>query len=187
MKMQHAFPSSQAALHTWISRLRCTPETPHPSLAVHSPNRRVFTEDFVAYSYGHHFPIVRWMPEHKAFLLNIDRYSATTSKHQREAGGLVLQYAPYLNAHVFHVSWCNAQCWLPEKFPEDALAFYHNTIRTALAKGKRARLQCRKQWERESAERWITERNQFIRTFKVDAPELPEDVTAALVALKLAA
>lgn len=187
MRIIHAFPSSQAALHTWISRLRLTPDTPHPSLSVHSPGRRVFTEDFVAYSYGTHFPLVRWMPEHKAFLLNIDRYSATTSKHQREAGGLAIQYAPYLNAHVFHLSYGRGTSWLPELHTEDALAHYHDNIRNLLGKARRARLACRKTWMREHAESWITELNQFIRTFKVDAPELPEDVTAALVALKLAA
>lgn len=43
--------------------------------------RNVFFEDNVLYSYGHHFPIAIRLQDN-SFLVNGDRYSATTSKHQ---------------------------------------------------------------------------------------------------------
>lgn len=187
--MTHAFSTPYTAAINWLQRLQCTPEPLNPALSVRSPGRRFFTEGFVAYSYGTHFPLVRWVPEFKAFLLNIDRYSNTTSKHQRDVGGLVRSFAPTFDAQVFRLSYGHKVAWLPdtEECSDDTLAYYHNKIRETLDKGKRARLPHRKQWERESAERWVAERNQLVLTFKLDAPELPEDVTAALVTLKLAA
>lgn len=188
MKIKHAFGTPWAAALTWLNRLQCTPESLHPSLSVHSPGRRFFAEGFVAYSYGIHFPLVRWVPDFKAFLLNIDRYSNTTSKHQRDVGSLVRSFAPAFDAQVFRVSNNCKMASLPDVgFAADTLAFYHDTIRETLGKARRARLDCRKSWLGQHAEGWVAERNQFVRTFNLEAPELPEDVTAALVTLKLAA
>ncbi len=182
--MKLRFDSAHNAIMAWISRLQNYQNTPHHSLSVYSTNRRVWADGFTVYSYGTHFPMVRWLPEHKTFLLNITRWSNTTTNHQQEAGGIVNSWAPHFPATVFRL---DHKCMTSWPCPAEALAYYDDMIRTALAKGKRARLQCRKQWQRESAERWLVERNHFALVFKLQAPELPGDVTAALVTLKLAA
>ena len=184
--MKFQFDSAHNAIMAWITRLQNYQNTPHHSLSVYSTGRRVWAEGFTVYSYGTHFPMVQWLPEHKTFLLNITRWSSTTTKHQQDAGGIVNSFAKsaLFNASVFRLDHKRMTSW---PCPAETLAYYDDTIRTALTKGKRARLPRRKQWERESAERWLVERNRFALVFNLRAPELPEDVTAALVTLKLAA
>lgn len=182
--MKHQFDSSHNTVMAWITRLQNHQTTPNYSLSVYSKGRRVCAEGFTVYSYGVHFPMIRWLPEHKTFLLNITRWSSTTSKHQFESGGIVNSFARHFPASVFRLDHKRMTSW---PCPAETLAYYDDRIRTAIGKGKRARLPRRKQWERESAERWVDERSEFARVFNLDAPELPEDVTAALVTLKLAA
>lgn len=182
--MKYHFDSAYNTIMAWITRLHNYRNIPHHSLSVYSTGRRVWAEGFTVYSYGTHFPMIRWLPEHKTFLLNDTRWSSTTTRHQWDARTIVNSFAPYFSASVFRLDHARMASW---PCPDDTLAYYNGTIREHLAKGKRARLPSRKLWRREAAERWLAERNQFARVFNFESHELPEDVTAALVTLKLAA
>lgn len=175
----------------------------HSSLNVYSKGRRLYADNLVVYSYGVHWPLIRWIPEYKAFTINIDTYSQTTSRHQNVVKQLARQYAPIMGykaidsggfgeAKVFHLDYHN-NCWLPEYFSDKILAYYNDKIRHYAFKAKRARSEWSKGHNLRQAEQWIAERNEFIGRFAVplslkgveNALQLPEDVQAALVLMKL--
>lgn len=183
MKMKLHFSTPSEAATVWIDRLFDHQDKPDDCLDVYTPRSRMYASGFTVYSYGHHFPLVRWLPEHRVFLLNSGSHSQTTSRHKSAVGWAVRNFAPRFEAQVFYVD--HAYAWFPDSPFASYLAYYDEQIRSYLASARRAR--AHKSFRIHQAENYLNERNRFVRTFKVDAPELPEDVTAALVTLKLAA
>lgn len=201
--MKLAYSTPWTAMNAWFSRLQDYPLGYHPSLNVYSRKRKVYADNLIVYSYGNHFPLIRWIPEYRAFTINTDRYSNTTSRHQSNAESLTRQYAPIMGegmppfneTKIFHLSYDRNtnHAWLPEFNSDQILAYYNEQIRCYAFKAKRAR----SDWSRSSkmgqAERWIAERNEFIGRFAIplsqcgveNALQLPEDVQAALVLMKL--
>lgn len=168
--------TNKIAVETWFDRVtQCGPNC--PSLDVYSANKRIMAKGHTLFSYGTHFAMAMWYPEEQVFLLNTStRRSSSTNKHQSyvrrnapersiEVGGLI-DYDPRMSADKFLQRWDN---W----------------IRHDLEKSKRAWRH--KGWWLGRVGDHIRNRNSFIETFKVSALPLPEDVTAALVTLKLAA
>lgn len=190
-------------MNVWFNRLMAHPKEPwHPSLDVYSPKRKLYADGNMVYSYGDHFPLIRWIPEYKAFTINIDTYSQTTSRHQNVVKQLARQYACIMGyksldsgwfgeAKIFHLDYSN--CWLPELHSDEILAYYNEQIRHYAFKAKRARSDWSRKHKLDQAERWIAERNEFIGRFAIplsqrgveNALQLPEDAQAALVLLKL--
>lgn len=201
--MKLAYSTPWGAVNAWFNRLFENPKEPwHGFLDVYSPKRKLYAEGPMIYSYGDHFPLIRWIPEYKAFTLNVDTYSQTTSRHQSVVGQLARQYAPIMGykaldlggfgeAKVFHLDYSN--CWLPELHSDDILAYYNKQITHYAFKAKRARSDWSRKHKLDQAERWIAERNEFIGRFAIplsqrgveNALQLPEDAQAALVLLKL--
>ena len=201
--MKLAYSTPWLAMNAWFNRLISHPTKPwHPSLDVYSPKRRLWADGDMVYSYGNHFPLIRWIPEYKSFTINIDTYSQTTSRQQSVVRQLVNQYACIMGykaldtngfgeAKVFRLDYSN--CWLPELESAEILAYYNEQIRHFVFKAKRARSDWSKQENLRQAEGWITERNEFIGRFAIplsqrgveNALQLPEDAQAALVLLKL--
>ena len=202
--MKLAYSTPWTAMNAWFSRLQDYPLGYHPSLNVYSRKRKVYADNLIVYSYGNHFPLIRWIPEYRAFTINTDRYSNTTSRHQSNAESLTRQYrcdklgegvSPFKETKIFHLSYDRNtnHAWLPEFNSDQILAYYNEQIRCYAFKAKRAR----SDWSRSSkmgqAERWIAERNELIGRFAIplsqcgveNALQLPEDVQAALVLMKL--
>lgn len=201
--MKLAYSTPWGALNAWFNRLMDYPLGYHPSLNVYSPKRKLYADNLIVYSYGNHFPLIRWIPEYKSFTINIDRYSQTTSRHQNAVRQLANQYSSAMGyramdldgfgeAKVFHLDYSNC-CWLPEVHSDEILAYYNEQIRHYAFKAKRARSDWSKQHHLRQAEGWIAERNVFIGRFAIplsqrgveNALQLPEDAQAALVLLKL--
>lgn len=190
-------------MNAWFNRLQDYPLGGHPSLNVYSTKRKVYAENLVVYSYGNHFPLIRWIPEYRAFTINIDTYSNTTSRHQSNAESLIRQYAPIMGegmppfneTKIFHLSYDRNtnHAWLPEFNSDQILAYYNEQIRCYAFKAKRARSEWSKSSKMSQAGRWIAERNEFIGRFAIplskcgveNALQLPEDVQATLVLMKL--
>lgn len=169
--------TNEKAVEAWFDRVtNC--DTTLADLSVRSRGSRIMAEGHTLYSYGKHFAVAMWYPEFKTFLLNTTtRRSPSTGKHQRyvrkhapsacsiEVGSLI-NYDPRMSADKFLQRW-------------------DHRIRESMHKSKRAWRH--KGWWIGRAEEDIRQRNSFIKTFKIPALPLPEDVTAALVTLKLAA
>jgi hypothetical protein len=168
--------TNEKAVSTWFERVhKYGPRD--QSLMVYSANNRIRSYGYELCSYGDHFPMVRWFPEQKVFLTNCyGRVSCSTSKHQ----SYVRRHAPSSRIEVGGMIKTD-----PISEPTKFLDYWSGRARVALDNAHRARKFT--QMYIEQAERLLHDRNRFIRTFKLDAPELPEDVTAALVTLKLAA
>lgn len=202
--MKLAYSTPWGAMNAWFNRLMAHPKEPwHPSLDVYSPKRKLYADGNMVYSYGDHFPLIRWIPEYKAFTLNVDSYSQTTSRHKSVVGQLARQYACIMGyksldlgggfgeAKVFHLDY--SKCWLPELHSDNILAYYNERIRHFAFKAKRARSEWGRTCGIRAAESWIKERNEFIARFAIplsqrgveNALQLPEDAQAALVLLKL--
>ena len=201
--MKLAYSTPWGALNAWFNRLVSHPTKPwHPSLDVYSPKRKLYADGDMVYSYGVHFPLIRWIPEYKAFTVNIDTYSQTTSRHQNVVKQLARQYACIMGykaidsggfgeVKVFHLDYSN--CWLPELHSDEILAYYNEKIRHYAFKATRARYDWSRKHKLDQAERWIAERNEFIGRFAIplsqrgveNALQLPEDAQAALVLMKL--
>jgi len=167
--------TNQKAVDAWFDRVtKCGPND--PSLDVSGSN--LMACGYTLYSYGTHFPLARWFPAQRIFLINTsERRSNSTSKHQGyvrrscpeshiEVGELIRAYDPvknfdnYVEAFNADILNCVAQLKRSRKYKDICMA-----VLTAS----------------------IQRRNKFIQIFGGTAIELPEDVTAALVALKLAA
>jgi hypothetical protein len=166
--------TNEKAVEAWFDRVpKCGPTD--PSLDVSGSNLMAY--GYTLYSYGTHFPMVRWFPEQKVFLTNCyGRVSSSTNRHQ----SYVRRHAPDSRIEVGGMIKTN-----PISEPTKFLDYWNGCARVALDNAHRARKFT--QMYIEQAERLFHDRNRFIQAFKLDAPELPEDVTAALVALKLAA
>ena len=201
--MKLAYSTPWLAMNAWLNRLQDYPLGGHPSLNVYSPKRRVYADNLIVYSYGDHFPLIRWIPEYKTFTINTDTYSNTTSRHQSNAESLIRQYAPIMGERIspvnetkiFHLSYGQGShhTWLPEVDSDKILEYYNDRIRQLAFKAKRARSEWSRSSKMSQAERWIAERNEFIGRFAIplsecgveNALQLPEDVQAALVLMKL--
>lgn len=205
--MKRAYSTPWGAVNAWFNRLIAHPKEPwHASLDVYSPKRKLYAEGPMIYSYGDHFPLIRWIPEYKAFTINDDTYSQTTSRHQNVVNQLARQYAPIMGfkaidsngfgeAKIFHLIYDrgSSHAWLPELDSDNILAYYNERIRHFAFKAKRARSEWGRTCAVRAAETWIAERNEFIGRFAIplsqrgveNALQLPEDAQAALVLLKL--
>jgi hypothetical protein len=173
--MKLRFTNSKA-IEEWFDRApKCGAGC--PSLDVYSANRRIMAKGHTLFSYGTHFALAMWYPDEKIFLVNYTRRSASTSKHQC----YVKRHAPVDTS----IEVGNLIDYDPRKSADKFLARWDNRIRQSLDKSKRA-YRHRGWWIRR-AEHDLAERNKFITTFGITAIQLPEDVTAALVTLKLAA
>ena len=173
--MKHVF-TNEKAVEAWFDRVtKC--DAKDPQLDVYSAKKRIMAEGHTLYSYGRHFAMAMWYPEEQVFLLNTtSRRSSSTNKHQsyvrRNAPqrsievGAQIDLDPRISAHMFLQRW-------------------DHLIRHDLEKSKRARKHYA--FWLGQAGKSIRNRNLFTKTFNIKAPELPEDVTAALVTLKLAA
>lgn len=201
--MIHAYSTPWGAVNAWFNRLMDHPLGGHSSLNVYSKGRKLYADNLVVYSYGVHWPLIRWIPEYKAFTINIDRYSQTTSRQLSAVQQLARQYSSIMGfkvmggddqfgfAKVFHLEYSHS--WLPELHSDDILSYYNAKIRHYAFKAKRARSELSKSINLRLAEQWIAERNEFIGRFAVplsqkgveNALQLPEDVQAALVLMKL--
>lgn len=163
-------------------------------LNVYSKSRKVYADGHVMYSYGDHYPLIRWIPEYATFTVNQDRYSNTTSRHQEQAGRLVHSYASTMGYRltVLRLSY-EVNAWLPDVLTDKVLVYYHDNIRKCALKAKRARSDWSRTQHLRFANEWIAERNTFVSRFAkplaeygiTTTPELPEDVQATLVMLKL--
>lgn len=168
--------TNEKAVETWFDRVtQCGPNC--PSLDVYSANKRIMAKGHTLFSYGAHFAVAMWYPDERVFLLNTTtRRSTSTSKHQ----SYVRRNAPERSIEVG-----NLIDYDPRKSADKFLIRWDNRIRQSLEKSKRAWRH--KDWWISRAEQDIRGRNFFIEAFKVSSLPLPEDVTAALVTLKLAA
>jgi len=189
MRLKLAFPSAEAAIGAWFGRVIGTSQ-PERFHEVYSPNRRVFGSGHVLYSYGTHFPLARWIPEQRSFTLNKQRYSNTTSTHQRyvERAALGWQHHPTTATkdsyiYIFRLNF--AEGWLPDLESESILAYYEDKIKKYATASRRARCEDNRYHHFNTATNTLAERNLFVSTFGIDTTELPEDVTAALVLMKL--
>lgn len=168
--------TNEKAVEAWFDRVtKC--DANDPQLDVYSANKRIMAEGHTLYSYGKHFAMAMWYPEEQVFLLNTtSRRSASTNKHQ----SYVRRNAPERSVEV------GAAIDLDPRISADLfLQRWDHLIRHDLEKSKRARKHYAFWLGR--AGKSIRDRNLFTKTFNIKAPELPEDVTAALVTLKLAA
>jgi hypothetical protein len=169
---------NRQTVDTWFDRV--TKYSPiNPCLNVYGSNLRA--HGHTLYSYGTHFPLARWYPEQRIFLINTsERRSNSTSRHQN----YVRRSCPENYIEVGElIRWsCD-----PVKVPDAYIAAFNTDILNCVAQHKRSRkykVVCMS-----ILNAAIQRRNKFIQTFggKAKAIELPEDVTAALVTLKLAA
>lgn len=168
--------TNEKAVETWFDRVtKC--DANDPQLDVYSANKRIMAEGHTLYSYGKHFAMAMWYPEEQVFLLNTtSRRSSSTAKHQSYAR----RNAPKHSIEV------GAQIDLDPRMSADMfLQRWEHLIRHDLEMSKRARKHYA--FWLGKAGKSIHDRNTFIKAFNLRAPELPEDVTAALVTLKLAA
>jgi len=56
-------------------------------------SENIFIDGDTVYSYGVHFPLAKRVEdEFDEFIVNISKYSRTTSKHQSELRGLLFRY-----------------------------------------------------------------------------------------------
>lgn len=177
--MKLVFSSHSNAINAWYERVLKS-DTPSYELNVRSGN--IYARGQVLYSYGDHFPLVRYIPEHGVFLENCDRYSTSTSKHQ--------SYTRRLRPHLFtSFSVPTPLVTLdPVKDHADFLQYFETRMRDALGEAKRSRKY--KEYHNSRAATFLQEREAFCRTFlpdNHDIPALPVDVTAALVTMRLAA
>jgi hypothetical protein len=189
--MKLAYPSAEAAIGAWFGRVIGTSQ-PEPFLDVYSPNRRVFGSGHVLYSYGNHYPLARWIPEQRSFTLNKQRYSNTTSKQQSyvERAALGWQHHPATatkDSHIYIFRLNFEEGWLPdiESESERIIIYYDNKIKEYATASRRARCEDNRYHHFNTAMNTLAERNLFVSTFDIDTTELPEDVTAALVLMKL--
>jgi hypothetical protein len=168
--------TNQKAVDAWFDRVtKCGPTD--PSLDVSGSNLMAY--GYTLYSYGTHFPLARWFPDHRVFLINIsESRSNSTRRHQ----GYVARSCPENFIEVGElIRWsCD-----PVKVPDAYIAAFNTDILNCVAQLKRSRKY--KDVCMAILTASIQRRNKFIQTFGGTAIELPEDVTAALVALKLAA
>jgi hypothetical protein len=167
--------NNRQTVDAWFDRVtKCGPTD--PSLDVYGSNLQA--HGHTLYSYGTHFPLARWFPDHRVFLINTsERRSNSTSRHQNyvrwscpenyiEVGELIRAYDPvknfdnYVEAFNADICDCVANHRRSRKYKNVCMSILNAAIQR---------------------------RNKFIQTFGHSAIELPEDVTAALVALKLAA
>ena len=103
--------------------------------------------------------------------------------------------SPFNETKIFHLSYGQGShhTWLPEVDSDKILEYYNDRIRQLAFKAKRARSEWSRSSKMSQAERWIAERNEFIGRFAIplsecgveNALQLPEDVQAALVLMKL--
>ena len=107
--------------------------------------------------------------------------------------------SPFNETKIFHLSYGlsygqgSHHTWLPEVDSDKILEYYNDRIRQLAFKAKRARSEWSRSSKMSQAERWIAERNEFIGRFAIplsecgveNALQLPEDVQAALVLMKL--
>ena len=185
--MKLAYPTAHGAICEWLNRIGDDIAKRHPRyLNVYSPNRRVFADGNVLYSYGTHFPLARWIPEHRLLTLNVDRYSNTTSKQQSYLETMSRYVKERLECDILHLSYeTRFQAWLIDMFPKEVVAYYDQRIRDRAAKAHRARSEHTRSWHSRRTMEWIAERNIVTRKFVPELAELPEDVAAALVLMKL--
>lgn len=186
----------------WFWRLRYLGGKSSAVLDVRSKNRRIMAEGHTLYSYGLHFPLVRWIPEFRAFTLNSCKYSRTTSRHFSIAKKIVeahckadyfIESGPYGGKAKMFTLCSNDGNWLPEKHSSGILGMYDKRIALCADKSRRAKIEYRKIWYSQCALRCVAERNSYVETFLPlfaeqgipEHPQLPEDVSAALVLMKL--
>ncbi len=189
--MKLAFPSTESTIEAWFSRVIGTSQ-PELFLNVYSPKRKVFGSGHVLYSYGTHYPLARWIPEQRSFTLNKQRYSNTTSRHQSyaERAALSWQHHPATatkGSHIYIFRLNFEEGWLPDikSESEKIIIYYDNKIKEYATASRRARCEDNRYHHFNTAMNTLAERNLLVSTFGIDAPELPEDVTAALVLMKL--
>jgi len=167
--------NNRQTVDTWFDRVTKCSST-DPSLDVYGSN--LMACGYTLYSYGTHFPLARWFPDHRVFLINTsESRSNSTSRHQSyvrrscpenyiEAGPLIRSCDPvtnfdkYVEAFNADILNCVTQHRRSRKYKDICMSILNAAIQR---------------------------RNKFIQTFGVRAYQLPEDVTAALVTLKLAA
>ena len=197
--MKFAYNTPHEAMKAWLDRIRFN----IPDRNVYSKGRKVYAEEYLMYSYRDHYPLIRWIPEYATFTVNQDRYSNTTSRHQEQAKRSVHSYASTMGYRfensailqkiaVLRLSYENT-AWLPDVSTDRVLAYYHDNIRKCALKAKRARSDWSRTQGLRFANEWIAECNTFVSRFAkklaehgiTTTPELPEDVQAALVLLKL--
>jgi hypothetical protein len=112
--MRHRLNRNEEVVREWVARAPVTPSS-DPSLRLYSRGNRVMSEGHTLYSYGKHFPLARWCPVQNIFLINGDRRSNSTSKHQgfvrRHVGanslevGSAIAYSPQDNPAVYLDRW----------------------------------------------------------------------------------
>jgi hypothetical protein len=185
--MKLAYPTPHAAMKEWLNRIGDDPAVQRPDyFDVYSPKRRVYASGNVIYSYGSHFPLARWIPEHKLLALNTDRYSVTTSRHQSYMYTMARYAQPSLGCEILRLSYnAKSEWWLVDMFPEKVVEYYDHRIRHRAGKVQRSRCERSRLWHTRATMEWIAERNIVTRMFAPERTELPEDVAAALVIMKL--
>jgi hypothetical protein len=195
--MKFAYNTPHGAIKAWLNRVMSNT----PNLNVYSKGRKVYADGHLMYSYGDHYPLIRWIPEYATFTVNEDTHSNTTSRHQQQARRLAYSYASTMGYRlknelqkitVLRLSYEDS-AWLPDISTDRVLAYYHERIRERALKAKRARSDWSRTQGLRFANEWIVERNTFVSRFAkklaeygiTTTPELPEDVQATLVLLKL--
>jgi hypothetical protein len=197
--MKFAFNTPREAIEMWLNRIMFNV----PNLNVYSKGRKVYADGHLMNSYGGHYPLIRWIPEYATLTVNEDTYSNTTSRHQQQARSLAYSYASTMGYRfenskilqkiaVLRLSYADS-AWLPDISADRVLAYYHERIRERALKAKRARSDWSRTQGLRFANEWIVERNTFVSRFAkklaeygiTTTPELPEDVQATLVLLKL--
>jgi hypothetical protein len=184
--MKLVFNSHSKVVQAWYDRV-VSSDDPHNDHRLRVRSGNIYAEGTLIYSYGPHFPLARYIPEQRVFLLNSDDYSTSTSKHKS-----------YIRRHGPSTTITQpARFWFPTflikadplKQPSEYLQYFETRMRQFLESHKKARAPHMKQLHLDLAEGNLSDRERFRQTFNLgdEVPALPEDITSALVALRLAA
>lgn len=156
--MRHRLNRNEEVVHEWVARAPITPAA-DPSLRLYSRGNRVMSDGHTLYSYGKHFPLVRWCPNQKLFLTNSDRHSNSTSKHQ----GFVRRH---MGANSLEVG--SAIAYSPEGNPATYMDRWNKLIQEITGKASRAR--SRKGYYMDQLQKLTAARTLFVSLFPQHTP-----------------
>jgi hypothetical protein len=159
--MRHRLNKNEEVVREWVARAPIAPAA-DPSLRLYSRGHRVMSDGHALFSYGKHFILARWFPVQKIFLLNSDRRSNSTSKHQ----GFVRRH---MGSNSLEVG--SAITYSPEGNPAVYLDRWSKLIQEATSKASRAR--SRKNHYLNQLQKLTSDRDLFMRLFTQNTTATP--------------
>lgn len=150
--MKKVFKNQAEVAHVWAQRT-------HPEGRAGS-NAHLFFEGDTIYSYGHHFPIAKWLDENTV-LFTTRKYSVTTSGHMRDVHSAIRS-----GVKIYYV-------YNPTDTPSSNAETWIRDLVLNQARIKRARKN--KEFYLREAENSLLSLKEFLKRFKV---KIPLDVKA---------